>query len=83
MGLPGYDETQEALVVFSEYLCGELPGSRLRLLATYRMTQRVSFTEICFIETDKKRRANKNKTSYFTKLNFMLFMKYLRSNRLI
>ena len=51
VGLPGYDETQEALAVFSEYLCGELPGSRLRLLAArvlaaYQMTQGASFIEV-------------------------------------
>ena len=51
VGLPGYDETQEALAVFSEHLCGELPGSRLRLLAArvvavYQMTQGASFTEV-------------------------------------
>ena len=51
VGLPGYDETQEALAVFSEYLCGELSGSRLRLLAArvlaaYQMTQGASFTEV-------------------------------------
>ena len=47
----GMIETQEALAVFSEYLCGELPGSRLRLLAArvvaaYQMTQGASFTEV-------------------------------------
>ena len=51
IGLPGYDETQEALAVFSEYLCGQLSGSRLRFLAAraitaFQMTQGKSFAEI-------------------------------------
>ena len=33
IGLPGYEELQEGLAVFSEYLTGGLTSSRLRLLA--------------------------------------------------
>ena len=32
-GMPGYEETQEGIAVLSEYLCGGLTPSRLRLLA--------------------------------------------------
>ncbi|WP_457598922.1 flavohemoglobin expression-modulating QEGLA motif protein [Hydrogenimonas sp.] len=32
-GLSGYDEMQEGLAVLAEYLCGEISGARLRVLA--------------------------------------------------
>jgi len=32
-GLAGYEELQEGLAIFSEFLCGSLPPARLRLLA--------------------------------------------------
>ncbi len=57
IGLAGYEELQEGLAVFSEYLVGGLTRPRLRLLAArvlaaHRMVQGASFVEI-FRELNK------------------------------
>ena len=50
-GLAGYDETQEGLAVFAEYLVGGLTGRRLRQLAArvvavHQMTEGAAFSEV-------------------------------------
>ena len=57
IGLPGYDELQEGLAVFSEYLVGGLSRPRLRLLAARvlavrRMLDGADFVEV-FRELDR------------------------------
>lgn len=59
MGLPGYEETQEGLAVFAEYLSGGMDRARLRLLAArviavYRLLEGASFTEV-FLELHRDR----------------------------
>lgn len=56
-GLAGYDELQEGLAVFSEYMVGGLTRRRLRLLAArvlaaHRISERVGFVDI-FRELDR------------------------------
>ena len=50
-GLPGYEQLQEGLAVFAEYLVGGLSSARLRTLAARviavkKMTQGAKFTEV-------------------------------------
>jgi uncharacterized protein (TIGR02421 family) len=59
-GLPGYEELQEGLAVFSEYLVGALNMSRLRLLAARvvaakHMVEGASFIEV-FRELERTHR---------------------------
>lgn len=51
VGLPGYEETQEALAVFSEYAVGGLTGARLgqlaaRVVAVDALLRKAEFTEV-------------------------------------
>lgn len=50
IGVPGYEELQEGLAVFAEYLCGGLTAGRMRTLAAravavHEMTSGKQFTE--------------------------------------
>ena len=50
-GLPGYDELQEGLAVLSEYLCGGLTRSRMRLLAARVVAAHMVEESATFIDT--------------------------------
>ena len=51
VGLPGYEELQEGLAVFAEYLTGGLNSSRLRLLAARVVAARRVLEGASFIDT--------------------------------
>lgn len=58
IGVPGYEQLQEGLAVFSEYLCGGLTNDRLRILAARvvavnNMISGNSFVDTFFLLTDK------------------------------
>lgn len=58
IGVPGYEELQEGLAVFAEYLCGGLTQSRMRTLAArvvavHEMTTGKKFTETFHLLVDK------------------------------
>lgn len=57
-GVPGYEQLQEGLAVFAEYLCGGLNSGRLRTLAArvvavHQMVAGHSFIDTFFLLTDK------------------------------
>jgi uncharacterized protein (TIGR02421 family) len=57
-GVPGYEQLQEGLAVFAEYLCGGLNNSRIRTLAArviavHQMVAGHSFIDTFFLLTDK------------------------------
>ncbi|MFN2524775.1 MAG: flavohemoglobin expression-modulating QEGLA motif protein [Actinomycetota bacterium] len=59
IGLPGYEQTQEGLAVFAEYVSGGLDRARLRLLAArvvavYRLLEGASFGDV-FLELHRDR----------------------------
>lgn len=58
IGVPGYEQLQEGLAVFSEYLCGGLTNQRMRILAARvvavnSMITGNSFVDTFFLLTDK------------------------------
>lgn len=58
IGVPGYEQLQEGLAVFSEYLSGGLTNDRMRILAArvvavYHMIAGNSFVDTFFMLTDK------------------------------
>lgn len=57
-GVPGYEQLQEGLAVFAEYICGGLNNSRLRTLAArvvavHQMIKGHPFIDTFFLLTDK------------------------------
>ena len=66
-GMPGYEELQEGLAVFAEYLVGGLNGVRLRLLAGRVIASSLMIDDASFIDTFRELNRNygfEKRTSY-------------------
>jgi len=65
--MPGYEELQEGLAVFAEYLVGGLNGVRLRLLAGRVIASSLMIDDASFIDTFRELNRNygfEKRTSY-------------------